>query len=290
MKVDTTERQLEVLKDAAIIKEQNHKRQIKEMADIHLNVLLVEDDYYDRRHAKEIIDENYSDIKLRVSGTVHDALKELIDCNMDLLLLDISLPDGTAFDLVRAIREIPQYRFVHIVFITGDNYDPLKTFSTYHCYAFIRKPYEQVTLMGQLTPILEALKREKLEGRVPVRRKARIFNTTRGEIIITVDDILYAEIRFRDMIIHTEAEDYKVKRMSIKAFLEYIDDPDFFRCHESFVVNLRKVIKLESIGHRDYIALLENGDKDCIVSQRNYCKIKELLDEEARKRDTRRDV
>ena len=55
-------------------------------------------------------------------------------------------------------------------------------------------------------------------------------------------------------------------------------------------MNLRKVIKLESIGHRDYIALLENGDKDCIVSQRNYCKIKELLDEEARKRDTRRDV
>ena len=290
MKVDTTERQLEVLKDAAIIKEQNHKRQIKEMADIHLNVLLVEDDCFDRQHAKEIIEENYSDIKLKVSCTVQDALKELIDCNMDLLLLDISLPDGTAFDLVRAIREIPQYRFVHIVFITGDNYDPLKTFSTYHCYAFIRKPYERATLIGQLTPILEALKREKLEGRVPVRRKARIFNTTRGEIIITVDDILYAEIRFRDMIIHTEAEDYKVKRMSIKAFLEYIDDPDFFRCHESFVVNLRKVIKLESIGHRDYIALLENGDKDCIVSQRNYCKIKELLDEEARKRDTRRDV
>lgn len=290
MKKVTTERQQDVLKDAAIIKEQNHRRQIKEMKDICLNVLLVEDDYYDRQHAKEIIENNYPDVNLRVAGTVHDASQELIDRDMDLLLLDISLPDGTAFDLVKTVREIPQYRFVHIVFITGEDYDPLKTFSTYHCYAFIRKPYVWETLIGQLTPILEALKREKLEGRVPVRRKARIFNTTGGEIIITVDDILYAEIRFRNMIIHTETEDYNVKRMSIKDFLEYIDDPDFFRCHESFAVNLRKVVKLEPTGHRDYIALLENGDIGCSVSQRNYCKIKELLDEEAKKRDIRRDV
>ena len=278
------------LTEETLAKLQYQKKQQEELEDVHLNVLLVEDDYYDRINAENVIDENYHNIDIYTTGTVQGALKELVEHDMDLLLLDIRLPDGTAFDLVRTIRTISQYRFVHIVFITGEDYDPLKTFSTYHCYAFISKPYFKETLTGQLTPILEALKKEKLEGRVPIRRKARVFSTTSGEVIITVDEILYVELRIRDMIIHTEEGEYKVKRMSIKAFMECINDSDFFRCHESFVVNMRKVKKIEPTGHRDKIVVLENGDKGCTVSQRHYCKMKELLDEEARKRDIRRDV
>ena len=262
----------------------------KKLDDIHLNLLLVEDDYYDRKLAQEIVEENFPNIDLYITGTVRGALKELVDHDMDLLLLDIRLPDGTAFDLVRTIRSISQYRFVHTVFITGEDYDPLTTFSTYHCYAFITKPYFREILTSQLTPIIDALKKEKIEGRAPVRRKARVFSTTDGEVIITVDDILYAEIQFRNMIIHTETEIYKVKRMSIKAFLEYIDDPDFFRCHESFAVNMRKVIKIEPTGHRDTIAVFQNGDRGCTVSQRSYCKMKELLEKECTKRSTGRDI
>ena len=89
MKKVTTERQQDVLKDAAIIKEQNHRRQIKEMKDICLNVLLVEDDYYDRQHAKEIIENNYPDVNLTLSAglvlckkhnNITELLKEADDC------------------------------------------------------------------------------------------------------------------------------------------------------------------------------------------------------------------
>ncbi len=277
------------LTEEDLAKLQYQEKQQEELEDVHLNVLLVEDDYYDRINAKNIIDENYHNIDIYTTGTVQGALKELVEHDMDLLLLDIRLPDGTAFDLVRTIRTISQYRFVHIVFITGEDYDPLKTFSTYHCYAFISKPYFKETLTGQLTPILEALKKEKLEGRAQVRHKVRIFNTTAGELILPVDDILYIEMQLRNMIIHTETKIYTVKRMSIKAFLEYIDDPDFFRCHESCVVNMRKVVMIGATGHRDSIAVFDNGDKGCTVSQRRCHEMKELLDKEALRRDSRRD-
>ena len=267
-----------------------HRKQKKELEDIHLNVLLVEDYYDDRKNAVGIIEKCFPNIDIYAAGTVQGAMEELADHDMDLLLLDIRLPDGTAFDLIKAIRSISQYRFVHVVFITGEDYDPLETFSKYHCYAFITKPYFKETLISQLAPIIEALKKERLEGRVPVRHKARIFNTIDGEAIIKVDDILYAELSGRDMIIHTDEDKYAVRRMSIKTFLDYIDDPDFVRCHESFAVNMRKVVKLEATGHRDYIAVTVNGDRGCSVSQRNYCKMKKLFDEECMKRNNGSDV
>ena len=265
------------------------KRNRKEDEESMLNILIVEDNYNERKHAMEIIEQCFSGIELYEAENVHDALKQLMNHDMDLLLLDINLPDGTGFDVAKDIRGISQYRFIHIVFITGEGYDPLETYNTYHCYSFITKPYFRDTMIEQLTPVIEALKKEKKEGRAQVRRKVRIFNTTVGELILPVDDILYIEIQLRNMIIHTETEIYTVKRMSIKAFMEYIDDPDFFRCHESCVVNMRKVIMIGATGHRDSVAVFDNGDKGCTVSQRRCREMKELLDKEAIRRDSGRD-
>ncbi|MBR2546784.1 MAG: response regulator transcription factor [Eubacterium sp.] len=249
-----------------------------------LNVLIVEDDYNDLKHAKRIVEMNFPDVKVYDAGNRKEALNELAKHDMNLLLLDVRLPDGTGFDVARDIRNIPQYRFVHIVYITGEDYDPLETYNTYHCYSFISKPYTEDTMLEQLGPLLDELRQEKSENRVPVRREARAFSTTKGEIIIPVNDILYAELRFRNMVIHTRKGEYQTKRMSLKSFKEYINDPGFFICHESFIVNMRKVYMIEKGDKRSYVALFNNSDdKGCIVSQKRYKGMKELLDKKAAK-------
>lgn len=249
---------------------------------ITLNVLIVEDNYNDLNHAYDIIKKSFPNEKVYAAGNKHEALNRLATHDMDLLLLDVRLPDGTGFDIAREIRNIPQYRFVHIVYITGEDYDPLETYNTYHCYSFISKPYTKDTMLEQLGPLIDELRQEKRERRVPVRREARAFTTTKGEIIIPVNDILYAELRFRNMVIHTRKGEYQTKRMSLKAFKEYINDPDFFICHESFIVNMRKVFMIEKGDKRSYVALFNNSsDKGCIVSQKRYKETKELLDKRA---------
>lgn len=249
-----------------------------------LNALIVEDDYNDLKRANDIIEQSFPDVKVHLAGNKHDALKELAAVDMDLLLLDVRLPDGTGFDIAREIRKMPQYRFAHIAYITGEDYDPLETYNNYHCYSFISKPYTVKTMLKQLSPLIDELRQEKRESRVPVRQEARAFTTTIGEIIIPVNDILYAELRFRNMIIHTRKGEYQTKRMSLKAFKEYINDPDFFICHESFIINMRKVYLIEKGDKRSYVALFNNSDdKGCIVSQTRYKGMKELLDKRAAK-------
>ena len=249
-----------------------------------LNVLIVEDDYNDLKHAKRIVEINFPDVKVYDAGNKKEALNELAKHDMNLLLLDVRLPDGTGFDVARDIRNIPQYRFVHIVYITGEDYDPLETYNTYHCYSFISKPYTEDTMLEQLGPLIDELRQEKSENRVPVRCEARAFSTTKGEIIIPVNDILYAELRFRTMVIHTRKGEYQTKRMSLKAFKEYLNDPDFFICHESFIVNMRNVVMIEKTDKRSYVALFSNSsDKGCIVSQKRYKGMKEQWDKKVQR-------
>lgn len=249
-----------------------------------LNLLLVEDNYDDLKFASDLIKENFPDVNLFAAGNRHDALIKLAAHDMDLLLLDIKLPDGTGFDVAREIRDIPQYRFVHIIYITGEGYDPLETYDKYHCYAFISKPYTENSLVKQLDPLISGLKKGKMENRIPVRREARAFTTTKGELVMPINDILYAELRFRNMIIHSRKGEYQTKRMSLRAFEEYINDPDFFICHESFIVNMKEVRMIEKTDYRSYIVVFNNSDdRGCIVSQKRYNEMKRLLDKMAGK-------
>lgn len=242
-----------------------------------LNILLVEDKAEEMQAAVEIIKEAFPGVKLFKARSVQEALKELGLHNMDLLLLDIRLPDGTGFDVTREIRKYSQYRFVHIVFITGEDYDPLETYSAYHCYSFITKPYSKKSLVSQIGPLINDLEVEKNEGRVPARRKVRAFSAREGELLIPVDEILYAELRFREMVLHTTKGDYHIGRISVKTFLDYMDDQNFYRCHQSFAVNINKVRMITSSKYHEFVAIFDNDDKNCIISHRNYQEMKKLL-------------
>ena len=247
--------------------------------DEELNILLVEDNVDDLTRAVSIIKSSFQSVKVYAAGKIKTAMELLSRQNIDLLLLDIDLPDGSGFDIAKAIHEYPQYKFVHVVFITGYDHDPLNAFRNYHCYSYINKPYDRDYLMKQLKPLIYDLIERKKGEYVPARRKVRAFDAIDGEVIVPVDEILYAKLQAKNLTIHTvKADIVKKTKTTMKAFLEYIDDPDFYRCHESFVVNLKKVVMIKATEHRDSRAVFADGDDKCIVSQRKCREMKERLE------------
>lgn len=245
----------------------------------NLNVLLVEDNVDDLSYAADIIRNNFKSVNLFTAGRIKTAMEQLSKQNIDLLLLDVDLPDGQGFDIVKAAHEYPQYRLVHIVFITGFDHNPLRAFRRFHCYSYINKPYNSKELVKQLYPLINDLLERKNGEYVPVRQKVRAFDTIDGEVVIPVDDILYADIRAKKITIHTiKGNIVKKAKMTMKGFLEYIDDSDFFRCHESYAANLRRVKMIKPTEHRDSRAVFDNGDDRCVVSQRKCREMKERLE------------
>lgn len=78
------------------------------MRDIHeARILVLEDDPTLREVVCELIErEGFREV--RGAGTVADALTTFSTWRPDLLLIDIMLPDGNGFDLLRSIRQTSQ--------------------------------------------------------------------------------------------------------------------------------------------------------------------------------------
>ena len=80
----------------------------------------------------------------------------------------------------------------------------------------------------------------------PVIKKKNDFLTINDKsklIKIKFDDILYIETSKRQLIIHT-INGHEIIKMSIRK-LEKLLNKDFFRCHNSFIVNLEKINKID---------------------------------------------
>ena len=247
--------------------------------DEKVNVLLVDDNADDLSNTADIIRNSFKDVNLLTAGAKKTAMEKLSKNRIDLLLLDVVLTDGTGFDIAKTVHEYPQYKFVHIVFITGYKDEELYAFRKYHCYSFINKPFNRSKLMKQLEPLINDLLERKKGEYVPARRKVRAFDTTDGEVVIPVDEILYADSENKTITIHTTKGNLvKKTKMTMKEFLEYIDDPDFYRCHKSYAVNLKKVTMIKPTEHRDSRAVFANGDENCVISQRNCHEMKSRLE------------
>jgi len=80
-----------------------------------INLLLVEDDLTDQLGFKRFIKNNNLPYQLDISGSVSEAVNNLLENSYDIVIADHALGDGTAFDLLKYIPSITP-----VIFVTGN--------------------------------------------------------------------------------------------------------------------------------------------------------------------------
>jgi len=159
-------------------------------------ILLVDDNNISLTLAKNMLGDKY-EIYAVISG--EQAIKFLEKKDVDLILLDINMPDLSGFETLKLIRELPGYRDVPIIFLTSDS-SPETERKCFELGAFdyIAKPFQKVTLLSRVGRTLDLVTlRKDLEGRLLEKTKqiARISLKSMMMIANTVDkkDPLAAE-------------------------------------------------------------------------------------------------
>ena len=72
-----------------------------------LKVLIIEDDVIDQLALTRLIKKNGLNCKVTVAMKIHEAVKLMDTHSFDLVICDLNLPDGKAFDLKELIRKQP---------------------------------------------------------------------------------------------------------------------------------------------------------------------------------------
>ena len=161
----------------------------------------------------------------------------------DILLLDIQMPGKNGMETAKELRKRNEKAI--IIFVTALNDFVFQAFDV-GAFHYLVKPFDD----GKFAEVLfNAVKqfedRRKLEIAGRKRKKSSLMITTGGKhISVNLDDIVYAEVFDRKVIIHTMDEDIeyygKMKELEEKA------GDEFYRTHRSFLVNFGFIRKYDA--------------------------------------------
>lgn len=212
------------------------------------------------------------------SGVVEGA-KLLKKMPIDILFLDIQMQDGSGFDLLDILPEIP----FKIIFITASDAHAIKAFR-YAAIDYLLKPVDSDELTEALKKfrnqnhneqdnyrlLNESLKQShKVQERLALHAQDKIHIVQIADIIRCESNVNYTEFFF------TNSKRIVVSR-TLKDFEDILGELGFFRVHQSHLVNTKMIqefVKVEG-GH-----LIMSDGKMIPVSTRKRADVVKMLEQ-----------
>jgi two-component system LytT family response regulator len=229
-----------------------------------MNAVLVDDEATVRDTIRTLLKEHFSDICILASkGTVEEGYKAILEFKPDLIFLDIELPDGTGFDLLKKFSQIP----FKIIFVTGHHEYAIDAIKV-SALDYILKPVDTDDFChavekarGIINHEEQQLKfqalNENLQGRKILKRI--ILHTVDHLQLVSVSDIIRAEADSNYTSFRlTDGKHIMVSR-TIKEFESLLSGSGLIRVHQSHLVNINYIDRF--VKKDGGYLLLKDGSK-----------------------------
>ncbi len=215
-----------------------------------VKAVIIDDDSISRIVLKEILRKTIGSVEiLGEAGSVEEGVSLLANLHPDLVFLDISMPDGTGFDLLDQLKKID----FKIVFITAYSEFAIRAFK-YSAFDYLVKPINVEELLKTINRIPKI---KKIETKVAVNElKANLMPHTEqgsktialpelnGFAIIDVDKIIRCEgMRNYTRILFKDGVEEKIVSRTLLEFEKLLTPLGFIRIHRSHLVNLANVVR-----------------------------------------------
>ena len=174
--------------------------------------------------------------------------------NIDLVFLDIELPEMTGMEYLRTLTSNPQ-----VIIISAQDKYALEAFE-YDVTDYLLKP---VTYSRFFKSVNKALIRYKKDKNV-VKSQNEIFIRKDSSLVkLIFDEILWIEAMENYVMVNTIDEKYTV-HFTLKGILAKIPPEIFQQVHRSFIVNIKKI---ELIRDNAIILSLNEYDKSIPIGK-----------------------
>ncbi len=226
-----------------------------------MSACIIDDELNVRNSIKNLI--NIFELPINIigeAGNIADALVLLQTVSPDLLFLDVEMPDGKGFDLLRQKTDIA----AKVIFITAHNYYAVEAFRL-SALDFLLKPIDAEELQQavkkaqiiidkenedvKITTFLEHLDKDKKDKKI-------ILKTADKMHILEIRQIVRLESSNNYTIFFLEDSQKIMVAKSIKEYEDLLINYGFFRIHQSNIINLSC---LSTYDKRNQQVILKDG-------------------------------
>jgi two-component system, LytTR family, response regulator len=213
-----------------------------------LKSIIVDDEFKSRESLRALIDRFCEDIQVSaVCQNADEAIKAIHDHKPDVVFLDIQLQRETGFDILQSLDKID----FEVIFTTAYSEFAVRAFR-FSAIDYLLKPVDIEDLRKAIDKA-----RKKIVGNISERMtqlaqtmKGNAFKHSRlavpssdGLVFVSVDGILYCEASGNYTNIYMgDGRKFVVSR-TLKEYEEMLEDLDFFRIHNSYLINLNLIKK-----------------------------------------------
>ncbi len=218
-----------------------------------IKVVIIDDEIDAVNSIALIIDEYCPNVEIVGRAfSASEGRKEILKHQPDLVFLDVEMPRGSGFDLLEMLPD----RNFEVVFITAYNHFAIRAFK-YSAIDYILKPIdidEFIEAVAKAEKRIAEVQSSDKNNNVPKydvlmenvksSKPAKIIvPTSEGQVYVNVEDISRIEAEGSYSILHTHSDGKILVSKNLKEFEKLLDESDFFRTHNSYLINLAYVKK-----------------------------------------------
>ena len=164
----------------------------------------------------------------------------LSDKQIDILFLDIQMQGRNGMEAARELRK--KDKGVILVFVTGLEDYVFQAFDV-GAFHYIVKPVDDAKFEDVLYRAVSEVKSQKMYEKEP-EDKCLMINNGGVHIKVMIEDIVYAEIFNRKIVIHKTDE--TIEYYGKMSDLETLAGENFFRPHRAYLINFKYVEKYDA--------------------------------------------
>ncbi len=205
-----------------------------------MRIAIVDDEKHARLNLKALLYKHLPECQIvGCAEGVSSSQKLLEAIEIDVLLLDIEMVDGSGFDL---LDRLSPFDF-QVIFTTSHDQFAIKAFK-YDALDYILKPIDTQDLVRALRKAKKQLEVENPKGTNPGNgpnfHRLTVRNSE-GSHLLSLKDIIRMESEKNYTTFYIQNKPMITTAKTLGSFEQMLAKYSFFRCHQSHLINLRLV-------------------------------------------------
>lgn len=199
-----------------------------------------------------------------IARTGLEAGRQLRRHEIDLLFLDIHLPDMSGIDIVRHSKTK-----AHVVFTTAYDDYAVRAFEL-GAIDYLLKPISDSRFNEAVDRVLARLSSPSVQPESSQPERIGVtFKEGENYHFIAFNEIVFLESRGKRTVVHTRSRTFETPRL-LHVLCARLPHNTFLRVHKQYVLNVNYISTVQHMMKGDYIAFLSDEDDTQIPVSRNF--------------------